>query len=107
MIASPPVVLLIAEVRKALEAGLEAGFAQKVAANALGIVQRELEAGPIASAADVERLSSAVRSGAIDDALIGELIRLTVARLEIDQPTYPPLRAMLARKDGSGDDGPA
>jgi len=97
MADSPPAALLVAEVRKALEQGLAHGFAQKVAANALGIAQRELENGLPASEAEIERLCEAVRAGSIDDALWGDLIRITIAKLEIDQPNYPPYRLW---KDG-------
>lgn len=92
MTDDPPIALLVAEVRKALEGGLAPGFAQKVAANALGIAQRELENGPPASEAEVARLCEAIRAGQIDETLIGELIGITVAKLEIDQPSYPPFR---------------
>ena len=93
MADNPPARLLVAEVRKALEAGLAPGFPQKVAANALGIAQRELENGPAVSAEEATRLSEAIRRGAVDDDLVGELIRISIARLEIDQPGYPPFRA--------------
>jgi hypothetical protein len=108
--------LLIAEARKALDAGVAPGFPQKVVANALGIAQRELEMGP--SLADGERnrlaallgaegdlptlnarLSAAIRQSAIapdDPALLDHLVRTTVAKLEIDQPAYPAFRAWRA-----------
>jgi hypothetical protein len=89
----PPVSLLVAEVRNALDAGIAPGFPQKVAANALGIAQRELENGPAVSAADAARLSAAIRAGAVDDGLVGELIAITIAKLEIDQPGYPAFAA--------------
>lgn len=89
----PPAHLLIEEVRKALEAGLPPGFPQKVAANALGIARRELASEAPISDATVARLSARIRAGETDEALVGELIRLSIAKLEIDQPGYPPFRA--------------
>lgn len=95
MADNPPPAMLVAEVRAALEAGLAPGFAQKVAANALGIAQRELENGPPVSDEDAARLSAAIRSGDIDHELVGELIEITIAKLQIDQPTYPSFRAWV------------
>lgn len=92
MRADPPPALLIAEVRRALGEGLAPGFAQKVAANALGIAQRELERGPAASQGEIDQLCAAIAAGDADEALLGRLIRLAVAQLEIDQPSYPPYR---------------
>lgn len=92
MRADPPATLLIAEVRKALEEGLDPGFAQKVAANALGIAQRELENGPAASEEEIARLRAAIAAGEGGEALEEGLIRLAVAQLAIDQPGYPPYR---------------
>ena len=98
---SPPARLIIEEVRRALEQGLAPGFAQKVAANALGIAQRELERGPAISAQQAQDLAKQIQTGAsLHDALIGRLIRLSIAQLEIDQPAYPPFRAW---KDASGE----
>ena len=99
MADNPPPAMLIAEVRSALATGLTTGFAQKVAANALGIAQRELENGPAVSAEDAARLSAAIHAGDIDHALIGELIEITLAKLAIDQPSYPSYRAWA---DGAG-----
>lgn len=108
---NPSAVLLAQEVRKALGAGIELGFAQKVAANALGIVQRELEQAPTASAAEHarlerlvgaegnlaernRRLAEAIRGGsAVPDAVIGHLIATTLEKIAVDQPTYPAYRA--------------
>lgn len=89
MADDPPPALLIEEARKALDAGAAPGFAQKVAANATAIARRELDNGEPVSAADAARLSAAIRAGDIDDALVGELIRITIAKMEIDQPAYP------------------
>ena len=79
----PPAALIVAEVRAALETGLPAGFAQKVAANALGIAEREL-------AAQFSQYSG-------DDGT-GELIDSALAKLAVDQPNYPGLRALMARR---------
>ncbi|MCT2557712.1 DUF6285 domain-containing protein [Tsuneonella sp. YG55] len=101
MSADPPARLIVSEVRAALERGLAPGFAQKVAANALGIAQRELERAAPAGAEDMQELADRIRGAAVlDDALIGKLIELAIARMEIDQPTYPPFRAW---KDAAGD----
>jgi hypothetical protein len=109
----PSPALLIAEARRALEGGVAAGFPQKVVANALGIVQRELETGPSLREEERQRLAAllgddgdtpalnaklaeAIRDGTIaPDApqLVAHLIRTTVAKLEIDQPAYPAFRA--------------
>ena len=93
MADNPPAQLLIAEVRKALEEGLAPGFAQKVAANALGIAQRELERGSAVSGKEAGRLSQSIRDGEIDHALVGELIGIAISKLEIDQPSYPGFKA--------------
>ncbi|WP_120717447.1 DUF6285 domain-containing protein [Tsuneonella amylolytica] len=97
MADSPPPAMLIAEVRRALDEGLAPGFPQKVAANALGIAQRELENGPPVSAEEAARMCAAIRAGEDGADLVGELIALTIAKLEIDQPAYPSFRAW---KDG-------
>ena len=75
----PPAALILAEVRAAQETGLAPGFAQKVADNAFGIAQREL-------AADYPALQS--------DDEVEELIRTTLAKLAVDQPSYPGFRAL-------------
>ena len=118
MFDRPSPSLLIAEARKALDAGVAAGFPQKVVANALGIAQRELEMGPAladeererliallgaeGSLADLNtRLSAAIREGAIapdEPALLAHLIKTTVAKLQVDQPAYPAFRAWEAER---------
>ncbi|HEU4821019.1 MAG TPA: phosphotransferase family protein [Qipengyuania sp.] len=75
----PPAALILAEVRAAQARGLSSGFAQKVAANALGIAQRELAADR--------------RESATGDTL-EELILDTLGKLAVDQPGYPGLRAL-------------
>lgn len=116
MFDKPSPSLLIAEARKALDAGVAPGFPQKVVANALGIAQRELEMGPALAEAERKRLMSllhtdgdlaslnarlaaAIREGEQDitnPALLDHLIRTTIAKLEIDQPAYPAFRARTA-----------
>lgn len=118
MFDRPSPSLLIAEARKALDAGVAPGFPQKVVANALGIAQRELEMGPslaseerdrlialLGSEGDLAtlnaRLSAAVRAGAIapdTPDLLAHLIKTTIAKLEIDQPAYPAFRAWQAAR---------
>ena len=85
----PPPALILAEVRAALEAGLAPGFAQKVAANALGIAQREAEAR-------FPRYSGANE--------VEELVRTTLAKLAVDQPGYPGLRALVGDRSSPAAD---
>lgn len=110
---NPSAVLLAQEVRKALGAGIEPGFAQKVAANALGIVQRELDLAPAASTAEGarlerlvgaegslaernRRLAEAIRGGtAVTDAMVAHLIATTLEKIAVDQPSYPAYRAWM------------
>lgn len=88
-------------------------FHARVAANALGIVQRELEFGPAANAAEQARLEAMlgikgsleelnrelckrIRSGAIgmETPGIGEHMRATTyAKVGIDQPSYSGFKA--------------
>ncbi|MGN3974503.1 phosphotransferase [Tsuneonella sp. SYSU-LHT278] len=93
MAADPPAPLILAEVRAALERGVAPGFAQRVAANALGIAEREIARGPLAPHDEMRALADHVREGPADDAPIERLIELAIARIEIDQPGYPPYRA--------------
>lgn len=110
----PPAALLVAEVRRALDAGLAPGFQQKVAANALGIAQRELELGPALEKAERERLGALLgrdgetaalnralaqdlRAGRIDpvgEAVLTHLVATAIAKLLVDQPAYPGFRAL-------------
>jgi Domain of unknown function (DUF6285) len=105
----PPPELLIAEARKAKQAGLAPGFARKVADNALAIASRELALGPGQDAGEMERLAvlvgaegdlaarnhrlaQAIRLGELDGTdplLLAHLIATTIAKLEVDQPAYP------------------
>ena len=104
--------LLIAEVRKALAEGLAPGFSQKVAANALGIAERELSLSPASSAAENARLETLVGAqgdladrnrrlaekfrdpeSAVSDAMVEHLILTTLAKIEVDQPGYAPFLA--------------
>lgn len=98
MADNPSAALLIAKVRKELEAGLAPGFAQKVAANALGIAQREVEKGQPISIEQATRLCADIRNGRSDDALVGCLIGITIAKLEIDQPGYPSFRVWKGKE---------
>lgn len=109
----PPAELLIEEVRKALQDGIALGFAQKVAANALGIAQREIVDSPATDASEHDRLAAivgsagalaernrrlceAIRSGCeCNDQIIAHLICSTIAKIEVDQPGYPPFRALI------------
>ena len=113
MLDKPGAALLIAEARAALEAGVAAGFPQKVIANALGIAQRELEREPVLAQEERARLTRligtdgevthlnaalarSIREGSVqidDPALLDHLIRTTVGKLEVDQPAYPAFRA--------------
>ena len=104
--------LLIAEVRKALADGLAPGFSQKVAANALGIAERELSLSPASSASEYQRLENLVGAEGdlaqrnrrlaeslrdptteVSDALVEHLILTTLAKIEVDQPGYAPFLA--------------
>lgn len=120
MFDDPPAELLAAEVAKARAAGLTAGFAEKVAANALAIAARERESGPALEAEEREHLvallgrggelaelnaalAAGLRDGSLalsDDAMIAHLIRTTVGKLSVDQPSYPGFRA-LGESEGS------
>ena len=80
MFDDPPAALILAEVHAALDGGLAPGFAQKVAANARGIAERELAADFPAPTGEDE---------------IEDLILATLAKLAVDQPTYPGYRALL------------
>ena len=113
---NPPASLLVAEARKALDAGLAPGFPQKVAANALGIAQRELELGPAYAAEEQGRLAELIEdTGSVDDLnrklveairaghardgsdVMRHLILTTCAKLSIDQPSYPGFRALRSK----------
>ena len=114
---SPSAALLVEEVRNALLASIAPGFPQKVAANALGIAARELTDGQMFAAAEMERLGAlvgdegdlatrntrlacSIRDGALDagtPGLVEHLIRTTVEKVEVDQPSYPAFRQW---KDG-------
>lgn len=94
-------------------AGADAFYA-RVAANMLAIVERELELGPEAQAAEQARLEAllgetgeldalnkllckAIRSGALDiddPALRAHLRETTLAKLAVDQPGYETYRRM-------------
>lgn len=105
---------LIAEARRALEAGVRPGFPQKVVANALGIAERELEQGPSLVEDERARLAEllgrdedlATLNGALcaylreapgltEPSVIGHIVSTTVAKLRVDQPAYPAFRRWL------------
>ena len=91
-------------------------FHARVAANALGIVSRELERGTQANEAEAERLKSLIgRNGTLDelnrelcarirdgriaidsDALRQHLELTTLEKVAIDQPNYSGLKLALA-----------
>ncbi len=117
---------LVTAVREFIEnvamPGLEghAAFHARVAANALGIVERELEIAPEANAAEQERLKAllgkdgsldelnralcaAIRDGSVTletEGLAGHLWETTLAKLAIDQPRYAAYRRALAAEIG-------
>jgi len=78
----PPAAAILAEVETAREGGLPEGFAQKVAANALGIAEREL---------------AAVRRDGDSGDPVEELVLDALGKLAIDQPTYPGLTLLRDR----------
>lgn len=107
---------IIAQVMTDLQNGIAPGFAQKVAANALGIALRELTIGQEYAALELNRLDK-VASGPgsledtnrslterirgeedVDDKTIRHLILTTLEKIEVDQPKYPPLKAWLETK---------
>lgn len=110
MNTAPTASEIVAAVQAWLENGAPdaAGFAGKVAANALGIVARELDLGPAAQASAVTRLEALTgRTGpfaALEQALCDMIERHEIAltdptlvthlratardRLAIDQPRY-------------------
>lgn len=120
MLDDPPGALIAAEVARAKGAGIAPGFAQKVAANAQGIADREAALGPGLDAAESRRLAqllarggtlaqlnealaAGIRTGRITgrfmcpaDALIDHLISVTLGKLAVDQPGYPGLTALRA-----------
>lgn len=110
MNTAPTAAEIVAAVVRWLDGGAPdaTGFAGKVAANALGIVARELDLGPAAEARAVTRLEALTgRAGsfaaleqalcemierheiALTDPLLREHLRATARdRLAIDQPRY-------------------
>ncbi len=93
-------------------------FQARVAANALEMMQRELDTAPAEDAAELARLkallgtdgslfdlnaelSRRIAEGGIDTAspaLIEHLWATTMAKLAVDQPTYASYRAELAKR---------
>ncbi|MGF1454312.1 MAG: DUF6285 domain-containing protein [Alphaproteobacteria bacterium] len=126
---SPTARELVTAVREFIEERLaptlegHTAFHARVAVNALGIVERQLDQGPGAEAREHERLKTllgedadlaslnqslalAIRDGRLsldDPALIDHLRATTVDKVMIDQPRYSGLRdALAAGLDGSG-----
>jgi hypothetical protein len=93
-------------------------FLARVAFNALGIVQRQLEIAPESDAAEHERLRRllqrdgtleelnrelcerirADQMGVEDEALVDHLWKNTMAKLAVDQPKYSAYRRELERR---------
>jgi Domain of unknown function (DUF6285) len=120
----PTLVELVCAVRRFLEErampALEghAAFHARVAAGALGIVERQLEQGREQEAAERERLHDLlgregsleelnrelcrrIRAGEIGPAtpgLVAHLRATTLAKLAVDQPGYPGYRRALERR---------
>jgi len=90
-------------------------FLARVAVNALGVVRREMQAGPAAEAAATERLQAllgqpgdyavlnealgaAIQAGAFDQdeaALLAHLKASAIDQVRIDQPGYSGLKAAV------------
>lgn len=116
MLDDPPARLIEDEVRKAREAGQTSTFAEKVTENALGIARRERDlsptlaeeerarlAGLLGRDGDVPSLNSALATALReekldlqDEAVLDHLIRTAIAKLQVDQPTYPGFRGLIA-----------
>lgn len=95
-----------------------AAFHARVAANALGIVERELTLGPAQDAAEAERLRALLGSdGSLDElnralcrrirdgglgldtpGLLDHLRETTLAKLAVDQPRYSGYRKALEQR---------
>ena len=95
------------------------GFHARVAANALAIVERQLELGPPAEAAEHERLRALlgqdgdlesltrelcrrIRAGELtadDEGLVEHLRIATLDKLAVDQPRYSGYRRALAARE--------
>ncbi|MBI3737073.1 hypothetical protein HY256_11250 [Candidatus Sumerlaeota bacterium] len=96
-------------------------FLMRVAANVLGIVERELQLGPSADAAERMRIAALLgREGTLDELnralckeiragaiganhpeLMAHLRATTLAKLAIDQPKYSGYLAARARKNSA------
>ncbi len=108
------------EVMPKLDGGL--AFQLGVTANALDLVQRQLEAGALPEDEDCARmrtllgveaqpealntaLCAAIDSGDLelaDKALVVHLWATTLSKLAVDQPSYAAYRAALAERPNSG-----
>lgn len=116
----PDAPTILAEVQAALKAGINPGFQQAVAANAVALALRENEHTPEAEVAEHARLAvllgrvgslqglnrvlaETIRDGSrdcTDPDLAGHLIRTTIEKMIVDQPNYPAFRNWRA---ASGD----
>ncbi len=121
MMDQPSALEIVTVVREFLEQKVmpelkgHTAFHARVAANALGIVARELELGPKANGDELSRLkailgkdgslmelnrelSTRIRDGrvSIDNPAVSEHLRaMTIDKVKIDQPTYSGLRTAL------------
>jgi hypothetical protein len=95
-------------------------FHARVAANALGIVERQLELAPADEAAERDRLAALLgHGGSLDEqnrelcrrirsgelgpdtpGLVSHLRETTLAKLAVDQPRYESYRRALAQRRG-------
>ncbi|MEZ5946975.1 MAG: DUF6285 domain-containing protein [Hyphomonas sp.] len=114
MLDQPNADLILEEVGRALKQGIPEGFQQRVAANAVALVQREAALAGRISASEVDRLAGLLgRQGALEDLnrslceqiecqaasldqdrLIGHLIRSAIDKMTVDQPSYPAFAAL-------------
>lgn len=112
MLDEPPAALIEGEVQKARAAAPLSGFAEKVAANAVGIASRERDLGGAMAEAEVARLQDClirggelselnaelacrIREGAdMTDDILAHLVLTTIDKLRVDQPSYPGFAAL-------------
>lgn len=106
---------MIAQVRAAMAKDISDNFAQKVAANAMSIAERQIASADAADAAEMQRLGElldgqgeleemnrklceAIRNGDIamgDAQLETHLIATTLQKIAVDQPGYAAYRRYL------------
>lgn len=111
----PDALAILATLTEELRAGIAPGFAQRVAANAVALTLREIRYANANEANEHRRIDDMLRirhatleaanaalcalirrdSLAVDDpGLIAHLRATASDKLAIDQPTYPPFRAV-------------